>query len=721
MMLETIVGIIIFIFLWILKFSCAIIISVIVSGGLSFLLTTLRFFIPIMLISVIYFFCTMILAENHFGFIVMMVAFISTLIGIFFWINCFRKKAIRKSKSFKRTKIMTLIFVITEIILTLLYPFDIIPSFKSVCIVMMALFSFMPAYTMYGPLSVYKKIKKELDKSGIIDKSNLRYIAHSLSEGSNKKEEFEKKLEELNELVENMCIYENSVHVFEGSKYYYISAAKFNQIFLDIDHIVKTNSWVFVHELVKKLNIVFNETDLKIFILDQMPHLSIAHKENREIIAHNDKKSLGGICDCCRAYSDFLIESDHGRYCCYECRIFMEGFYDSYKISPNESKIFNIGAIVSTNHEIAKLLEKQRYYTNKAIKTRHGQAAEVVNTDIDRLKGYHSKVLGQNNAKNGPDRITNGQLIQSKYCKSAVESVRAALDESGAYRYGKEIALEVPKDQYWEALEYVREKGLDITIIRGNITYDTAVKIAQAGNIKSITYDITQSIVFGGIPGFGISTTIALTYRVLNGEEFGDAFKNSMISGLKSMIETTAIGTVSAQAAKTKYIQVLNDSEFRKKFPMNFEIPQMISIFIYSSKDVIDYFNGNISKRQLFTNIASASAGVLVGSMFGGFLGGMIAGMVANGFIRKVSETILSSDAQEMQIIFYNQFQLLAREYLLTSAEIEEINNEIMQSNTQELLKLMYGATDHYRFATYIILDKIAVQYSKRECFEFKM
>ena len=56
----------------------------------------------------------------------------------------------------------------------------------------------------------------------------------------------------------------------------------------------------------------------------------------------------------------------------------------------------------------------------------HGYAAEQANHLYDWLTGQDAKIVGGDNAKNGADRLVNGTLIQSKYCKNASASVAAA-------------------------------------------------------------------------------------------------------------------------------------------------------------------------------------------------------------------------------------------------------------------------------------------------------
>ena len=64
----------------------------------------------------------------------------------------------------------------------------------------------------------------------------------------------------------------------------------------------------------------------------------------------------------------------------------------------------------------------------------HGFAAEQANNLHDFLTGKDTKIVGGDNAKDGPDRMVNGVNIQTKYCHDAASSVQAAF-ENGQYRY----------------------------------------------------------------------------------------------------------------------------------------------------------------------------------------------------------------------------------------------------------------------------------------------
>lgn len=61
----------------------------------------------------------------------------------------------------------------------------------------------------------------------------------------------------------------------------------------------------------------------------------------------------------------------------------------------------------------------------------HGFAAEYGNDVIDTLLGKDAILAGLDNAKNGADRIVNGELIQTKYCSTRAKSISERFDRTG--------------------------------------------------------------------------------------------------------------------------------------------------------------------------------------------------------------------------------------------------------------------------------------------------
>ena len=94
-------------------------------------------------------------------------------------------------------------------------------------------------------------------------------------------------------------------------------------------------------------------------------------------------------------------------------------------------------------------------------RTGHGYTAEDVNALHDYLLGNDVKKTGWDNSLNGPDRVVNGVKVQVKYYNSARGSVNAFFDgANGQCRYPGQV-LEVPLDQYDEALRIMQEKILN--------------------------------------------------------------------------------------------------------------------------------------------------------------------------------------------------------------------------------------------------------------------
>lgn len=161
------------------------------------------------------------------------------------------------------------------------------------------------------------------------------------------------------------------------------------------------------------------------------------------------------------------------------------------------------GAIIGilTAEQIETNTQWVKYKCGKNGLTGHGYAAEDANALNDIFEVKSVDITGRNNCKNGPDRISDGESIQTKYCKTAKASVQAGFDETGMYAYKNQI-LEVPSDQYEEALQIMAEKissgkvegvtdpkDASKIIKKGSVTYKQAKNIARAGNIDFRIFD----------------------------------------------------------------------------------------------------------------------------------------------------------------------------------------------------------------------------------------
>jgi hypothetical protein len=193
----------------------------------------------------------------------------------------------------------------------------------------------------------------------------------------------------------------------------------------------------------------------------------------------------------------------------------------------------------------------------------HGFAAEDANALDEKLFFKRVEKTGSTNEQNGSDRITNGISIQTKYYSTAQGSINGAFDsKTGFYRYEGQI-LEIPKDQYEEAINLFKEKIKDgyvkgVTdpdkaydvIKKGNYTYTQAKNIAKAGNIDSLKFDIKNQTV-SCFCSFGISFVIQYAVCIWKGAETKEAFKVALTQSLKSGALTLIIGASSQQLLRT--------------------------------------------------------------------------------------------------------------------------------------------------------------------------
>lgn len=230
----------------------------------------------------------------------------------------------------------------------------------------------------------------------------------------------------------------------------------------------------------------------------------------------------------------------------------------------NKENIYNNAGSVAQN---ASQSQTNKYVTGKDGSTGHGFAAEDANALADILKGNTVEKVGTNNSKNGADRITSGVKIQTKYCKTARATVNAAFDNiTGEFKYkvrnGRPMKLEVPSDQYTEAVNIMREKILNgevkgvknpdhavKMVKKGVVTYEQSVKIAKAGTIESLTYDVATGAVSSAAAG-GISAVITFVALKRKGVKTKEALKEAGKQGGKAASTSLITQVVVGQTEK---------------------------------------------------------------------------------------------------------------------------------------------------------------------------
>lgn len=399
-------------------------------------------------------------------------------------------------------------------------------------------------------------------------------------------------------------------------------------------------------------------------------------------------------------------------------------------------------------------LYKDRKFTQP---TGFGFAAEQGNNLVDQFRWQNSSVIGDSFEANGADRkIINRDgsitLIQTKYHQTAKASIDDAFRSAdGTYRYmdgdGKPMQLEVPKEQYDEVVDLMRQKITDnkvpgVTnpddakdIVRaGHLTFEQAKNIAKAGNIDSLKYDAANGIVSASCAA-GISFVIDYVCCVMNGLESEDALKSAGLNGIKTGGVVFATYVISSQLAKTGMAQSLSDAlvptaeailktfgddvgkailqgagiqtatKITAKQVSNALARELIVdgvlVIILTSADVVDLFRGRISKEEVLKNLTVTIISIAVGAAggYGGALAGNLIAPGAGGVIGAAAGSILAGGlsalgAEALIAPFYESdaeemFNIISEEFTVLCGDYlinEEEGTHIAEALKGELI-----------------------------------
>lgn len=361
------------------------------------------------------------------------------------------------------------------------------------------------------------------------------------------------------------------------------------------------------------------------------------------------------------------------------------------------------GIAIGNFGNVNKSFEEEKFHAKQG----HGFAAEKANTLYDRLTGHKASIVGDDNAKNGADRIVDGIYIQSKYCATGSRCINECFadDGKGAFRYmkdGRPMQIEVPSDKYAAAVQAMEEKirrgqvegvtdpkEAKNIVRKGHFTYEQAKNIAKAGTVESLTYDAVNGMIIAS-SAFGVTAMITFATSVWNGEDFDAALKVATYSGLK--VGGTAFITtiIASQLSKAGLNSALVGSSeaivafmgpkasavlinaFRSgsniygaaamksaaKLLRGNAITAGVTVIVLSSFDVANIFRGRISGKQLFKNltntattVASGTGGWLAGAAVGSailpgvgtVLGGLIGSIGAGAVVGKATDKVLGT------------------------------------------------------------------------------
>lgn len=314
----------------------------------------------------------------------------------------------------------------------------------------------------------------------------------------------------------------------------------------------------------------------------------------------------------------------------------------------------------------------------------HGFAAEKANHLKDVMSGKDAKIVGGDNAKNGPDRLVDGVNIQTKYCNSGSKCISECF-ENGTFRYvnsdGSPMQIEVPSDKYDSAVQAmenrikngqvpgVTDPELAKDIVRkGAFTYEQVRNIAKFGTIESLTYDAVNGIKLAGT-AMGISAAVSFAVSIWNGEDWDKALESSCYVGLKVGGVAWVSSIITAQLGRTGLEQGLRgatDWVVQQMGPkaaawianglrsgnaiygaaaMNHVskllrgniVTGVVTTLVISSVDFVRMFQGRCSGAQLFKNVASTASGVAGGT--GGWMAGAAGGAALGSVIPVIGTT----------------------------------------------------------------------------------
>ena len=374
----------------------------------------------------------------------------------------------------------------------------------------------------------------------------------------------------------------------------------------------------------------------------------------------------------------------------------------------------------------------------------HGLAAEDANTMIDRLTGHDARVVGSDNALNGPDRLVDGELIQSKYCATAHASVSEAFGgPSGEYRYidgsGRPMQLEVPKDQYLQAVEEMRRKIADgkvpgvtdpeeaTKIVRkGHLTYQQAQNLCKFGTIESLTFDAFTGVIVGVTAG-GISFVLTAAIGYWQTKDINKALRGAVIVGVKTGGKTFAAYVITAQvqripAVKTflesaininfgahgKAVKSLGDGLSKMSGAAKFKnaaangavrsaaVAAAATFVVTSGWEIGRYCCGKISGLQCFKNVLVGGAGIAggsgaallgagwgtaicpgVGTVVGGIVGGLAGGALSTWLAKLGLDALIDDDSVVVFTLVQEQAGIIATMFCMGQKEIDKVMNRI--------------------------------------------
>lgn len=686
---------------------------------------------------------------------------IVSIIYIISVIRTFKVKVIRKLSFYREDGKLELALYLT-LILAIIYYLNLnyfnhlfqnweFAQFESFYIHFYIVLGIVAIYELFPSsltLRDYKYVKDLLTKDGWLSDEILYINAMQAlkDDSSSESEKEEKALHNMlrySEICKRIVDYENGFVIRNLTQDYYFTETCCQTLHKEIYRLVNSPEGRKFDELITRISVPFSKDDLKVLLYDYMPQCRLVNKLDVAYIINTNALINSKVCDCCNTIVEQPIINEYGIFCSELCLNTEMGFMNQMNINSTIQQS-TVSSVAGSNvGMISNLYNKQQYYVNKPQGTKHGFAAEVVNTDIDSAILNKAEVLGQDNIKNGADRIINGTEIQTKYYNSGKKSINAAFDkELKIFKYlksnGEPMPIEVPRDQYDEAVNQMANKiregkvpgyqnpsDADKLVHKGWLTYNQAKNVVKPMTIESLVYDSSQGVVIG-LEAMGIGATVALAIAIWNGASFEEAVDMAIKTGGKAFTIgfLTSVGT--AQMAKTEIGKNISKTITQKygkdamgKVLIGSNIA--ISFAMVTYRDFYNFFSGSISSAQLFKNVTvagtSMATGLAVGASLGGVPGaiigaaaGAMSGMIAKHFL----DQCIDDDVIMLREIFELQFEIHSREYLLSQDDITYINDKLGQLDMNNVFRQMYSSDNRYQYVSILLKPMMIDCYKKR-------
>lgn len=438
-----------------------------------------------------------------------------------------------------------------------------------------------------------------------------------------------------------------------------------------------------------------------------------------------------------------------------------------------------VGAAVSVSDKVV-----ERYEQIGNVMNAHqggGYAAELYNDTVDRAKaiftGDKVEYLGQQKdangriIKGGADRRVNGVNIQTKYYKTAKDSISAAF-EDGHAKYlnddGSMMMIEVPRDQYKDAcieMEKRIENGevpgaepgdSSKYVKKGDASYDQAQNITESGAIEGIEFDALNGVVCS-VPTATVSSIIVFASCVWNGMDSEEAIQESLSTFGYIFLKQGIIQSLFIDQLKRKKIDINPISALTKKgseIIVDNHLYELINGLVEKIKksdmasssvgkilkideitpeeliggammiatqfgpDICRALVGRISPQQLFKNTCVTAAGIAgagIGAKFG-VVGSIVGGMIGTAVAKKTLDNFIEDDAKEMYQILKEEFLDVVMIAGLNQKEFEYVISTIFDNKKlPKMLRDMYQYGDARKYAREnIVSETVVYVYSQR-------